>query len=110
MGNNSKLSQEEILELSQLSDDIITLVENNPTLMMKDIYQMFPIGKVKMVLAYAPLFGCADAVNHLFVNDKGENFTANELEEMKLHFEIQRMFAEQMYAEEMYYSEYTEEL
>jgi hypothetical protein len=107
--NKSKLSREEILELSQLADDIITAVENNDSLTMADLYEMYPIGKVKMVLAFAPIFGCEDAINHLFASEKGTTYTASELESIALENEIQRMFAEQMYAEDMFYKEHSEE-
>ena len=84
-----------IHELEQLYDLVVSHIEANPAMTWDDICSIYPQGVLIEALQHAHLFGAEDSARHHFVEFNNKRYLKQEWDKVKLHVEIQELFIKQ---------------
>lgn len=89
---NGQLSNQDILQLEQLYDLVVSDIEANPTMTWDDVTALYPEGVLIQALRHAHLFGAEDSARHHFIEWNNKRYLKAQWD--NINTEIQEMFLE----------------
>lgn len=89
---DGQLTDQNIKELEQLYDLVVSDIEANPTMTWEDVVSLYPEGVLIQALRHADKFGAEDSARHHFIEWNNKRYLKQQWDDMRLHAEIQEMF------------------